>query len=81
MRVWEILKKIRKRMRRARQPLKLTGAGQVLILIALAIGAAAMNTGNNLLYLSGIPHHKVASNEIIEKVVKLVESRAKEKVN
>jgi len=52
MRIWELLKKIRKRMRRARQPLKLTGSGQVLILIALAIGAAAMNTGNNLLYLA-----------------------------
>ena len=45
------------------------------------IGLTGGGEGNNLLYLSGIPHHKVASNEIIEKVVKLVESRAKEKVN
>ena len=37
--------------------------------------------GNNLFYLSGIPHHKVANKEIIEKVVELVESKAKEKVN
>ena len=35
---------------------------------------------NNLLYLSGIPHAKVASKEIIDKVVKLVEEKAKEKV-
>ena len=36
---------------------------------------------DNLFYLSGIPHHKVANKEIIEKVVELVESKAKEKVN
>ena len=45
------------------------------------IGLTGGGEGNNLFYLSGIPHHKVASNEIIEKVVQLVESRAKEKVN
>ena len=40
-----------------------------------------LHEGNNLFYLSGIPHHKVANKEIIEKVVELVESKAKEKVN
>ena len=45
------------------------------------IGLTGGGEGNNLFYLSGIPHHKVASNEIIEKVVELVESKAKEKVN
>jgi len=45
------------------------------------IGLTGGGEGNNLFYLSGIPHHKVASNEIIEKVVELVESRAKEIVN
>ena len=34
---------------------------------------------NNLLYISGIPHTKVASSEIIQKVVKLVEEKVKEK--
>ena len=52
MHLFGMLKKLRKRMDRARQPLKLTGTGQILILIAFAIGAAAMNTGNNLLYLA-----------------------------
>ena len=36
---------------------------------------------NFTFYLSGVPHHKVASSEIIEKVVELVESKAKEKIN
>ena len=45
------------------------------------IGLTGGGEGNNLFYLSGIPHHKVASNKIIEKVVELVESKAKEKVN
>ena len=35
---------------------------------------------NNLLYLSGIPHTIVASAEIINKVVQLVEEKAKEKI-
>ena len=45
------------------------------------IGLTGGGEGNNLFYLSGIPHHKVANKEIIEKVVELVESKAKEKVN
>ena len=36
---------------------------------------------SDLFYLSGIPHNKVATKDIIEKVVELVESKAKEKVN
>ena len=45
------------------------------------IGLTGGGEGNNLLYLSGIPHHKVASSDIINKVVDLVESKAKEKIN
>ena len=33
---------------------------------------------NNLLYLSGLPHTKVANSEIINKVVQLVEDKVKE---
>ena len=43
------------------------------------IGLTGGGQDNNLLYLSGIPHTKVASNEIIEKVVQLVEEKVKEK--
>ena len=42
------------------------------------IGLTGGGDGNNLLYLSGIPHNKVVSQDIINKVVNLVESKAKE---
>ena len=42
------------------------------------IGLTGGGDGNNLLYLSGIPHNKVVSEDIITKVVNLVESKAKE---
>ena len=33
---------------------------------------------NHMMYLSGLPHHKVASDKIIEEVVTLVEKKSKE---
>ena len=42
------------------------------------IGLTGGGQDNNLLYLSGIPHSKVPSSEIIEKVVKLVEEKTKD---
>tara|TARA_B100000674_G_C37914492_1_gene950190 strand:- start:305 stop:1399 length:1095 start_codon:yes stop_codon:yes gene_type:complete len=45
------------------------------------IGLTGGGDGSNLLYLSGIPHNKVVSEDIISKVVKLVESKAKETNN
>ena len=42
------------------------------------IGLTGGGQDNNLLYLSGIPHSKVPSSEIIEKVVKLVEEKIKD---
>ena len=45
------------------------------------IGLTGGGDGNNLLYLSGISHQKVASKDIINKVVDLVESKIKEKRN
>ena len=45
------------------------------------IGLTGGGQDNNLLYLSGIPHEKVASSSIIDKVVELVENKVKEKVN
>ena len=35
----------------------------------------------NLLYLSGVPHTKVPSADIIKKIVSLVEDKVKEKNN
>ena len=43
------------------------------------IGLTGGGQDNNLLYLSGLPHTKVASSKIIEKVVQLVEEKVKEK--
>ena len=45
------------------------------------IGLTGGGHDSNLLYLSGIPHNKVASKDIIKQVVSLVESKAEEKNN
>jgi (E)-4-hydroxy-3-methylbut-2-enyl-diphosphate synthase len=41
------------------------------------IGLTGGGQDNNLLYLSGVPHSKVPSSEIIDKIVKLVEEKTK----
>ena len=43
------------------------------------IGLTGGGQDNNLLYLSGIPHTKVPSSKIIDRVVELVEAKIKEK--
>ena len=45
------------------------------------VGLTGGGQDNNLLYVSGLPHTKVASTEIIDKVVQLVEEKVKEKNN
>ena len=45
------------------------------------IGLTGGGQDNNLLYLSGIPHTKVASADIINKVVQLVEDKVRENKN
>ena len=42
------------------------------------IGLTGGGHDSNLLYLSGIPHSKVPSSEIIEKIVKMVEEKTKD---
>jgi len=42
------------------------------------IGLTGGGQGNNMMYLSGVPHHKIASKKIIEEVVSLVEKKSKE---
>ena len=42
------------------------------------IGITGGGKGNNMLYLNGIESNKISSNEMISKVVKLVEKKAKE---
>ena len=45
------------------------------------IGLTGGGNDNNLLYLSGVPHTKIASPDIIKKIVSLVEEKVKEKNN
>ena len=42
------------------------------------IGLTGGGKGNNMIYLSGMPNHKVPSEEIIDHVVSLVEKKAEE---
>ena len=43
------------------------------------IGLTGGGQDNNLLYLSGMPHEKVPSDKIINKIIQLVEDKVKEK--
>ena len=45
------------------------------------IGLTGGGNDQNLLYLSGVPHTKVPSDDIIKKIVQLVEEKVKEKSN
>ena len=42
------------------------------------IGLTGGGQGNHMMYLSGLPHHKIASDKIINEVVELVEKKSKE---
>ena len=45
------------------------------------IGLTGGGQDSNLLYLSGVPHTKIPNNEIINKIVELVEKKVEEKKN
>ena len=42
------------------------------------VGLTGGGKGNHMMYISGLPHHKVATNQMIEEVVSLVEEKSKE---
>jgi len=42
------------------------------------IGLTGGGQGNHMMYISGLPHHKVANDKMIEEVVTLVENKSKE---
>ena len=42
------------------------------------IGLTGGGKDDHMIHLSGLPHHKVASNKIIEEVVSLVENKSRE---
>ncbi len=82
--VIETVKELEKRLSHIKKPINLSIIGCVVNGPGEAsqteIGLTGGGQDNNLLYLSGIPHSKVASSEILDKVVKLVEDRVKETV-
>jgi len=80
--VIETVKLLEKKLSHIKKPISLSIIGCVVNGPGEAaqtdIGLTGGGQDNNLLYLSGIPHTKVPSSEIIDKVVKLVEEKTKD---
>ena len=80
--VIETVKELEKKLAHIKKPLNLSIIGCVVNGPGEAsqteIGLTGGGQDNNLLYLSGIPHTKVANSDIINKVVKLVEDKVKD---
>ena len=83
--VIETVKELEKRLSHVKKPITLSIIGCVVNgpgeAAQTEIGLTGGGQDNNLLYLSGMPHTKVASSKIIDKVVQLVEEKVKEKNN
>ena len=83
--VIETVKELEKRLSHVKKPITLSIIGCVVNgpgeAAQTEIGLTGGGQDNNLLYLSGLPHTKVASSKIIDKVVQLVEEKVKEKNN
>ncbi len=77
--VIETVKELEKKLSHIKKPIDISIIGCVVNgpgeAAQTEIGLTGGGQDNNLLYLSGLPHTKVASSEIIEKVVKLVEAK------
>ena len=80
--VIETVKLLEKKLAHIKKPINLSIIGCVVNgpgeAAQTEIGLTGGGQDSNLLYLSGIPHTKVPSSEIIEKVVKLVEEKTKD---
>ena len=81
--VIETVKQLERRLSHITKPINLSIIGCVVNgpgeAAQTEIGLTGGGNDNNLLYISGIPHSKVAGPEILDKVVKLVEQKIKEK--
>ena len=79
--VIETVKLLEKKLAHIKKPISLSIIGCVVNgpgeAAQTEIGLTGGGQDNNLLYLSGIPHTKVPSSQIIDKVVKLVEEKTK----
>ena len=80
--VIETVKKLEEKLSHIKKPINLSIIGCVVNgpgeAAQTEIGLTGGGQDNNLLYLSGIPHSKVASSKIIDEVVRLVEAKVKE---
>ncbi len=80
--VIETVKKLEKKLAHIKKPINLSIIGCVVNGPGEAsqtdVGLTGGGQDSNLLYLSGLPHTKVANADIINKVVKLVEDKIKE---
>ena len=80
--VIETVKLLEKRLAHIKKPINLSIIGCVVNgpgeAAQTEIGLTGGGQDNNLLYLSGVPHTKVPSSEIIDKIVKLVEEKTKD---
>ena len=81
--VIETVKKLEKKLAHIKKPINLSiigcvvnGPGEAAL---TDIGLTGGGQDSNLLYLSGVPHTKVPSSKIIDRVVELVEEKIKEK--
>ena len=83
--VIETVKELEKKLSHVKKPITLSIIGCVVNgpgeAAQTEIGLKGGGQENNLLYLSGLPHTKVASADIINKVVQLVEEKVGEKNN
>jgi (E)-4-hydroxy-3-methylbut-2-enyl-diphosphate synthase len=81
--VIETVKELEKKLAHIKKPINLSIIGCVVNGPGEAaqtdIGLTGGGQDNNLLYLSGLPHEKVPSSKIIDRVVELVEEKIKEK--
>ena len=83
--VIETVKKLEEKLSHIKEPIDLSIIGCVVNgpgeAAQTEIGLTGGGQDNNLLYLSGLPHTKVANSQIIDKVVEMVEKKLKKKNN
>ena len=80
--VIETVKNLEKRLAHIRTPMTLSIIGCVVNgpgeAAQTQIGLTGGGQGNNMVYLSGLPHHKVVSENIISHIIELVEKKSAE---